>query len=899
MAKIRIYELAKQLNVTNKLLLEKLNELNVPAKNHMASVDESIVDRIKEYMFGPKEAIVTEKRVNPTVIRRRKRPVKKIEEVSPAMPDTGTVPASEISVKADDEPKAGGETKDVVKIKEEEPLRSEEESPEHSPVHLPERTESPPEEPVTDRVRDKVSVPEPEKVEDLTRAKPQKKVKAKRKVKRKREEPATIIKMPEKPESEKGEAKPRASEELATGEAPEEREIDTYIRVVPKKERIEEVPRIKKKKEKGKREEENEEVDKRLLRKRVVLKKKAIVEKADLYDLKGVKALRKKKDRKAKASVKEQKTRVTTPKAIKRRIKIGEAIVVSELAKRMGIKAAEMIKQLMSLGVMATLNQTIDFDTASLVASEFNYEVEKDVFEEEAIIQTKQDDPGKLKPRPPVITIMGHVDHGKTSLLDVIRKTNIIESEAGGITQHIGAYHVKLEKGEMVFLDTPGHEAFTAMRARGAKVTDIVILVVAADDGVMPQTIEAINHAKAANVPIIVAINKIDKPNAEPERVKRELAEQGLTPEEWGGDTIFVEVSAKLKKGIDELLEMILLQAELLELKANPDKLAEGYVIESKLDTGRGAVATVLVQGGTLHTGDPLVCGVHYGKVRAMFNDRGKRIDNAGPSMPVEIQGLSGVPMAGDKFIVLEDEKKAKYISSYRMERQRADELTKSSRLNLEQFYEQMKKGSVIELNLIIRADVQGSIEAITEALQKLSSSKVKVNIIHSGTGAITESDIMLANVSKAIVIGFNVRPNVKVQEVANEENVDIRFYDVIYDLIKDVKGSIEGLMEPTYRENILGRAEIREIFVIPKVGTIAGCYVTDGKLERGSNIRLIREGVVIHTGRMSSLRRFKDDVKEVQSGYECGVGIENYNDLKINDVIECYELEEIKPGLE
>jgi translation initiation factor IF-2 len=565
----------------------------------------------------------------------------------------------------------------------------------------------------------------------------------------------------------------------------------------------------------------------------------------------------------------------------------------------MGIKANEMIKALMDMGVMATVNQTIDFDTASLIATEFNYEVERASFEEEVILKVGKDDPDKLIGRPPVVTIMGHVDHGKTSLLDLIRKTKVTEIEAGGITQHIGAYYVSTDKGQIVFLDTPGHEAFTAMRARGAKVTDIVVLVVAADDGVMPQTVEAINHSKAAGVPIIVAINKIDKANADPERVKREIAELGLAPEEWGGDTIFVNVSAKINQGIEELLEMILLQAELMELKANPDKFAQGNVVEAKIDSGRGAVATLLVREGTLHTGDAIVCGIHHGKVRALLNDRGKHIEAAGPSIPVEVLGLTGVPNAGDEFIALADDKSAKQVSLHRIQKQRSKDLSKTSRLSLEKLFEQIEEGETKKLNLIIKADVHGSIEALRDSLAKLSNNEVKINVIHAATGTIIESDVSLAAVSDAIIIGFNVRPSTKVQTLANEENVDMRFYNIIYNVIKDIKNAILGLMKSTYEERILGRAEVREVFHVPKIGTIAGCYVTDGKIERGQLVRLIRDGIVSYEGKISSLRRFKEDAKEVQSGYECGIGIENFNDIKLGDIIECYYLEEIKPEIE
>jgi translation initiation factor IF-2 len=565
----------------------------------------------------------------------------------------------------------------------------------------------------------------------------------------------------------------------------------------------------------------------------------------------------------------------------------------------MGIKSGEMIKTLMGMGVMATVNQTIDFDTAALVASEFNYEVERASFEESTFLKTEKDEPGSLTSRPPVVTIMGHVDHGKTSLLDVIRKTKITEIEAGGITQHIGAYHVSTDNGQIVFLDTPGHEAFTAMRARGAKVTDIVVLVVAADDGVKPQTVEAVNHSKAAGVSIIVAVNKIDKPEADIERVKRELADLGLVPEEWGGDTPFIKVSAKQRIGINDLLEMIILQAEVLELKANPNKLAFGHVVEAKLDSGRGPVATVLIREGTLRTGESVVCGIHYGKVRALLDDRGMKVNEAGPSIPVEVIGLSGVPMAGDELISIADEKDARQVSTYRIQRQRAKELAKTSRLSLENLFARIKEGQVKNLTLILKADVNGSIEAIRDSLNKLSNKEVKIDIIHSGTGAITESDVSLAAVSNAIIIGFNVRPSSKVQTIANDENVDIRYYNIIYNVIKDIKDSIVGLMSSTFVERVLGRAEVREVFHVPKIGTIAGCYVTDGKIERGRQVRIIRDGIVCFEGKNSSLRRFKDDVKEIASGFECGIALENFNDIKLGDIIEFYYMEEIKPEFE
>ncbi len=595
---------------------------------------------------------------------------------------------------------------------------------------------------------------------------------------------------------------------------------------------------------------------------------------------------------------KKKKKQEVAPSPAKKVVKMAEVISVGELAKRMGIKASEVIKKLMDLGVVATINQYIDVDTAILVASEFGYEVESTGLQVADLIEEVEDRPEDLKPRPPVVTVMGHVDHGKTSLLDAIRKTNVTGGEAGGITQHIGAYHVHLDKGDITFLDTPGHEAFTAMRARGAKVTDIVILVVAADDGVMPQTVEAINHAKAAGVPIVVAINKIDLPDANPERVKQALTEYGLVPEEWGGDTIFVEVSAKKGIGIKDLLEYILLQAEMLELKANPNKPAKGTIIESKLERGRGPVATVLVQEGTLRVGDVCVAGVHAGRVRALINERGERIKEAGPSMPVEVLGLSGVPEAGDSFNVVKDEVVARKIVEIRMAKQKEKELAKTSKVSLQDLYDRIEKGDIKELNVVVKGDVQGSVEAVTEALKKLGTDKVKVQVIHSGVGGVSENDVMLASASNAIIIGFNVRAEAKARELAEREGVDIRFYSVIYDLVEDVKKAMEGLLEPTYREEFLGMAEVRQIFNVPKVGVVAGCYVTKGKITRGSNIRLIRDNIVVYEGKLASLKRFKEDVKEVAAGYECGLAIENYKDIKVGDVIEAYTLEKVASTL-
>ncbi len=583
---------------------------------------------------------------------------------------------------------------------------------------------------------------------------------------------------------------------------------------------------------------------------------------------------------------------VTQPlKAAKRKVRIEGTIRISDMAQQMSLKANELIKVLFNLGIMATINQSIDFDTASILAAEFKYEVEKTGFEEKDYLEPSAPDrPEDLKPRPPVVTIMGHVDHGKTSLLDAIRKTHVTSGEAGGITQHIGAYHVRTKNGDVVFLDTPGHEAFTAMRARGAQITDLVILVVAADDGVMEQTREAVNHARAANVPIIVAVNKMDKPGANPDRVLRELAEMGLQAEEWGGNTIVCKVSAKTHEGLDELLELLALQSEVMELKANPDKPARGHIIEAKLDKGRGAVATVLIQEGTLHQGDTFVCGTFSGRVRALLNDQGKKVKEAGPSIPVEVQGFTGVPVAGEEFAAIEDEKVARRIADARAIAQREKELASETKVTLESFLAGTGNDEQKTLNLVVKADVQGSLEAVQGSLQKASTDKVTVNVVHGGTGAITESDILLASASKAIIIGFNIRPTAKIKEVAAHENVDIRFYDIIYKLVDDVKNAMAGLLAPVEKEVYLGQAEVRKTFSLPKVGTIAGSYVADGKIVRNAGARLLRDGVVVWTGTISSLKLFKDDAKEVARGKECGIGLENFNDIKDGDIIEAFE---------
>ncbi len=631
------------------------------------------------------------------------------------------------------------------------------------------------------------------------------------------------------------------------------------------------------------------------------IKKKRVVKKegGDLLTEREMRGARFPKKRRALPGKEQKKTEITTPKASKRVVRISEGVTVADLARNMGVKAAEVIKKLMVLGVMSTVNQVLDVDTATLVASEFGYNVENVAFDVEAAIEASGEEAanGELVPRPPVVTVMGHVDHGKTSLLDAIRHSNVTEEEFGGITQHIGAYTVDVDGRRITFVDTPGHEAFTAMRARGAKVTDIVILVVAADEGVMPQTVEALNHARAAKVPIIVAINKIDRPEANLDRVKQQLSEHGLIPEDYGGDTITVGVSARTREGLDRLLEMVLLQAEILDLKANPSRLARGTVIESQLDRGRGAVATVLVQDGTLHQGDAFVAGTVYGRVRAMLNHLGQRVTEAGPATPVEIFGLSGVPDPGTMLVAVADESKGRQVAEFRQAKEREGELQKTSRVSLEDLSERMRAGEVKELKVIVKGDVQGSVEALSAYLRRLSTAEVKVEVIHASAGGISETDVSLAAASGAIIIGFNVRPEPKASSLAEAESVDIRLYTVIYDAINEMREAMEGMLAPTYREKTLGRAEVRQVFNVSG-GTIAGSMVQDGKITRGSRVRLVRDSRVVWEGKVGSLRRFKDDVREVQSGYECGIGLENYGDVKPGDIIEAFELEAVSRKL-
>ena len=876
MTKVKVLDLAREVGMEDDKLLMKLKRMGVKMKDKKSEEPEIVKPLSDERVIGrDSEKEIVEKRVKPTVIRRRTRnleqkvepappaeipspppavPEPKVQEKKPLKQAEGTVQAAVArEVAAGTQGMQKGKAEGV----QEAPLHAE------PPREAKEVTPGPPEE--------KRVVPPPVPSRE-----------AEKRIESPKEGPAPRIQEPKIPPPKVVGTKPKESVE-------EKKEIQppSKKKLLDKEES--EALAVKKKGFVKKR----RMIEERLLVEGEPLEEEVRVEKEGEPLLKPFRPVRKK------LVVREsKKTEVTVPKAIKRIIRIAEVITVGDLAKRMGVKGGELIKKLMAMGILVNINQTIDTDVASLVASEFGYEVEKVSLEHEDLLERREDQPEQLKPRPPVVTIMGHVDHGKTMLLDAIRKTNVVDGEAGGITQHIGAYDVELEKGHVVFIDTPGHEAFTAMRARGAQVTDIVVLVVAADDGVMPQTREAIDHARAAKVPIVVAINKVDKPSANPEKVMKDLADYTLIPEKWGGSTLFAEVSAKQKKGIKELLELILLQAEMLELQANPNKTARGVIIEAKLDRGRGPVATLLVQEGTLKAGDAFIAGSHYGRVRAMLNDRGFKIEDAPPSIPVEVVGFSDVPEAGETFIVIPDERLARQISVHRQEKVREKELAKLSKVSLEELYDQIKKGEVKELNVIIKADVQGSIEAIREALKKLSADTVKVNVLHEGVGGITETDVNLASASNAIIIGFNVRPVTNAQSLAEREHVDVRTYSIIYDAINDVKKALEGLLEPTYRERFLGRAQVIQVFSVHKIGMIAGSVVTDGKVVRGSHARLLRDNVIVYNGKIGSLRRFKDDMKDCSQGLECGIGIENFNDVKLGDIIESYDVEEIRPQL-
>ncbi len=931
--KVRVYELAKEANMDSKVLAAKLIEFGYDIKSYSSSLDEETANEIRSRLLAT-HTEVQEKRIQvkgkSTIIRRRKKAVKNVPvedlklPVAPEKPEESEKPAIvEEEKQKTSEPEEKIEQPAVVETPVEPVDENTEVTAPEPPVEIEESTPvaevvSAPEEPVqkeeveVEAVEDKV---ETAPVTDTAPAQPQSgedaapekeeavKAKAEPEVKvvkpaQNRQGLARVIKksaiiLPVEPERPRPPRKPvnksKGRPVVKKGRGP----LGTSV---PPKSPDNNMAGGDKGK-KGKRFVKFHHEPGNKNRKGGRKKGYGSVDMEDLAMAGGrfSSALKFDRGRKGGKKNKPGGEVVGETKAIKKRIQIYDTVSIGDLAHRMGIKSNELIVKLMGMGVMATLNQALDLDTATLVASEFGYDVEQAMTEEINILNLDDNEAGgEMLPRPPVVTVMGHVDHGKTSILDAIRKTDVAAGEAGGITQHIGAHHVRSAQGEVVFLDTPGHAAFTEMRSRGAQVTDIVVLVVAADDGVMEQTKEAINHAKAAEVPIVVAVNKIDKDDADPMRVKRELAEYDLVPEDWGGSTIFCDVSAKQNIGIDELLEQILLQAEILELKADPKRKAKGWVIEAKLHKGLGSVATILVQQGTLRVGDAFVVGEFSGKVRSMSNDKGETVPESGPAIPVEVHGLSGVPRAGDEFLVVQDEKTAKNVSNQRQMRGRELQLAQTTKISLDNLFEKLQEGEMKELCILIRADVQGTLEAFSKTLGDLSTAAIRVNIIHSGTGTITDSDILLASASNAIILGFNVRPSAKVQEFAKNENVDIRFYDVIYHAVDDIRKAMIGLLDPTFEERVIGSLEVRDTFSVPKIGVIAGCYVTDGKINRNSKVRLIRDGIVIYTGAVSSLRRFKDDAKEVVAGYECGVGIENYNDIKTGDTMEVFVMDEI-----
>jgi len=893
MSRVRIYELAKEAGMASKVLAEKLIDLGYDIKGHSSTVDDDTALKIRKEVLQNTDSKLVEKRIDgdtsgSTVIRRRatvirRRPKKEVpEEVElveePVVEDTDEVPVqeegtAEVEVETIVEPEAGAGSEAVV-------------------------------EPEGGTAGKVVSAPS---VEELIAQDDAAQVKAKELAVAKAAADAEAVKQAPKPPLKTGIARVVGTIELPKEEkrpAPRKKSGRPPARRPAPRPQGAQPPAdpsaAVRGKKKGKKDGSHDDNDAR---------------KGGKAGWKGAKKGRKnvrvtkfgyegdrygKRGKKGRGRVKSAPQQPAAEmKASKKKIRVYETISVGDLAHRMRVKANEIIAKLMGLGVMATVNQALDVDTAVLVASDFGYEVEQAITEEIGVEQLdKLEAGGEAVPRSPVITVMGHVDHGKTSILDAIRKTDVADGEAGGITQHIGAYHVQSQAGDVTFVDTPGHAAFTEMRSRGAQITDLVILVVAADDGVMEQTREAIHHAQAANVPLLVAVNKIDKDNADPERVKRELAELDLAPEEWGGQTIYVEISAKNNIGIDTLMENIELMSEMMELKADPNRKARGRVVEAKLDKGRGAVATVLIQEGTLQAGDHFVVGQFSGKVRALFNDKSMPIKTAGPSIPVEVQGLTGVPSAGDEFVVVTNEKMAKSVAQARTLKVREKELAAGSKVSLDSLFEKLSEGDVQELRIVLRADVQGTLEAFAKAAEKLSTEEVKVKILHEGTGTMTDSDVLLASASEAIIIGFNVRPSGKVKELAAKENVDMRSYDVIYHALDDITAAMVGMLAPDFVEDVVGNAEVRETFQAPKVGTIAGCSVTDGKIIRNASVHVLRDGVVVYTGKIESLRRFKEDAKEVLSGYECGMSIENFNDIKVGDNLEAFVMKEVAAKL-
>jgi translation initiation factor IF-2 len=895
--KVRLYEVAKDLGLANKDLVAKVRALGIEVKNHMSNLDVEDVARVKRALDKERQANLVEERLSSTVIRRRSK-----DGGAPARPAAPAVrPAASAATRPSVEEQGivarakEAITEAVTKVQE----IAHEVVEKVAPPVAPKQPEREPE-PVVEARREEPVVEQPRReeprivVEEPARVEPPRPVAPPQR---------HVVTQPSAPQPTARAAQPssptthemRATAQTAAPASPEakpEPKKEEPVKFGPTGRVIElPLPRIEIR--------QAQPTDRFARDTRSMPGQRRDQPGGGGRDRFGRNQPQGKK--KPQVGKKQKQTQITTPAAHKRVIKMEETIAVGEIAKQMGVKAPDVLKKLWGMGMTGImLNNSIDHDTAVILAGEFGFEIENVAFQEADVFATGDDKPEDLVPRAPVVTIMGHVDHGKTSLLDAIRDANVAAGEAGGITQHIGAYKITAPDGnEVVFLDTPGHEAFTAMRARGAQATDIVILVVAADDGVMQTTIEALNHAKDAEVPIIVAVNKIDKQGAQPERIRQQLSEHGLIPEAWGGETIFVDVSARTKVGIDQLLQMIGLQSELLELKANPNKAARGTVIEAKLDRNRGPMATVLVQDGTLKVGDTVVAGEFIGKVRAMLDDKARNLNEVGPSTPVEVLGLSGVPDAGEALNAVADEKQAKELVEHRRDSRRKKELGSTTKVSLENILERIKEGAVKELKVVLKADVQGSAEALKSSLNALATEQVKVDVISAGVGGITESDVNLAKAGNAIIVGFHVRPAGKAQQLAEQEGVDIKLYDIIYEALDDVKKAMAGLLAPVKREKALGKAEVRQTFTIPKIGTIAGSFVLEGKIRRNSQMRLVRDSVQIYVGKLTSLRRFKEDVREVDQGYECGIGLENYNDIKVGDIIEAYEIEEIAATLQ
>lgn len=859
----KIYQLAKEINISHDTLIEYLQKKGHAVKSHMSSVEEDVVQDIMVHFKKEKEtAEKHHKKIQTLRESRKPAPAEKLEEH----------PRPKEAEKKVSEKREAHREESVVISKE--------------PATAIDREEK--------KVEKK---PEPQQIEKLPPpiSKP---AEAKPKVEpivAKRQVPHVGLKIKGKidleaqqgVEQEEGEELETAGTEIAEDQKKKKKKKKKIVERIARVEELDDLDIKKKKLKKLRyREIDQEEVDEAIRRTLQEIEEHPIAQRT---------AFKRKKKRERK----EEEERIQQELAREtKKIRVTEFVTVNELANLMGVNVADVIKKCIELGLMVSINQRLDKDTIILVADEFGFEVD---FQAELVTELEEDEdrPESLVSRPPVVTIMGHVDHGKTSLLDYIRRSNVVAGEAGGITQHIGAYEVTLDSEKQItFLDTPGHEAFTAMRARGAQVTDIVVLVVAADDNVMPQTIEAISHAQAAGVPIIVAINKIDKPEANPDRIKQQLADRGVLVEEWGGKHQCVSISARTGKNVDQLLETILLEAEILDLKANPNRPAKGVVIEAQLDKGKGIVATVLVQKGTLRIGDPFVAGIYSGQVRAMFDERNRRVEAARPSTPVQVIGFDGIPQAGDTFVVTEDSRTARDISLRRQQLKREQDFRQIRVVSLDNISEQIQQGQMKELNVIVKGDVDGSVGALADSLMKISNQEVRVRVIHKAVGGISESDVLLAAASKAVIIGFNVRPNLNARQLAEREKVDIRMYTIIYDAIEDVKKALEGMLAPEKREEVTATLDVRQVFKIPRVGTVAGCYVQHGKITRNNKVRLMRDNIVVYEGSISSLKRFKEDVREVEQGFECGVGLENFNDIKVGDTIESYRIVELKRSL-